>query len=280
MKATSSDDKNVNLLWTGGWDSTFHLLQLLIIHKLRVTPFYLIDEARGSTGVEIQTMKRIRNRLFKKYPHTRDLLRPTQYFGVPAILPDPEIEEASKTIRKEKFMGPQCDWLARFCKQNSITDMQLCIHRGDKAHLVIENIVSEERDDSLSVVRVDRKFNMTNEYTLFRYFSFPIFSLSKVQMATIANEQGWEQEMGLTWFCHNPRKGMKPCGECNPCISTIEEGLAWRIPASSRVSSFFHGAFSWPVKRIVKHMLNKVGLLKLIRRSAYELRIRVWRRSR
>ncbi len=267
MKAMSLDDKNVNLFWTGGWDSTFQLLQLLIIHKLRVTPFYLIDENRKSTGVEILTMHRIKNRLFEKYPHTKELLRPTQYFGVADILPDLEIEEAFKTIRKEKFLGSQYDWLARFCKENSITDMQLCIHH-QQTPFVIENMVSEESDDSLSVFRVDPKFNMTNEYDVFCYFSFPIFNLSKVQMAAIANEQGWQQEMRLTWFCHNPRKGMMPCGKCNPCIQTIEEGLAWRIPTSIRISSFFHRAYFRPIKAIAKRMLNQVGLTKLIRRIA------------
>jgi hypothetical protein len=39
--------------------------------------------------------------------------------------------------------------------------------------------------------------------------------------------------MELTWFCHRPIRG-EPCGVCNPCIYTIQEGLGVRVPASGR----------------------------------------------
>lgn len=256
MEPAVLDDNTTNLLWTGGWDSTFQLLRLLILYKHRVTPFYLIDENRRSTGMEIQTMRHIKNQLFKKYPHTQQLIGPTQYFGVETILPDLEIEKAFSAIREEKFMGDQYDWLARFCKQYSIHNMQLCIHQDDKAHLVIKDIVLEENNSSLNVFRIDPQFNLSNEYEIFRYFSFPLLNITKVQMASIAREQGWQQEMQLTWFCHSPRKDMKPCGRCNPCLYTIEEGLAWRIPVSSRISSFFHRVPIRPVKKFAKRMFK------------------------
>ena len=79
MSEVLSDSQNVNLLWTGGWDSTFQLLQLLLIHRRRVTPLYLIDAERRSTGVELLTMKRIKDHLWNEYPHTRELLQPTRY---------------------------------------------------------------------------------------------------------------------------------------------------------------------------------------------------------
>jgi len=256
-----SVDKNINLLWTGGWDSTFHLLQLLLIHKVQVTPFYLIDEYRKSTGIEIRTMQRIKNRLFEKYPHTKVLLQPTQYFGVRDVLPDLEMEEAYKSIRKEKAFDSQYAWLARFCKQHAIMDMQLCIHRGDHASdNVLEDIVSTDPGGSLGGVHVDPKFNMTNEYTLFRYFSFPIFNLSKVQMASVANEQGWQEEMALTWFCRSPQKGKKPCGRCGACIFVIELGLGWRLPASTRISSYLHRTLIWPILPIAKRLYSRTHL--------------------
>ena len=44
----------------------------------------------------------------------------------------------------------------------------------------------------------------------------------------------FEDVMKLTWFCHRPRRG-QPCGTCNPCIYTIEEGLGERVPMSGRL---------------------------------------------
>ena len=38
----------------------------------------------------------------------------------------------------------------------------------------------------------------------------------------------YEDIMNLTWFCHTPIDG-KPCGKCNPCRYTIEEGLRERF---------------------------------------------------
>lgn len=267
MKEISSDKENVNLLWTGGWDSTFQLLQLLIIHRRRVTPFYLIDAERRSTGVELRTMKRIKNRILKEYPHTHELLQPTQYFAVADISPDSDITEAFQSISKEKFIGSQYNFLPQFCKQKGITDIQLCIHRDDKAHFLIEQIVSDSTDGFQTVFRVDPKFKIRNEYVLFCYFSFPIFKLSKIQMSAISNKQGWKKIMGMTWFCHEPIKNKKPCGKCNPCSYTMEEGLAWRIPVTRRIVAFFYSQLIRPLKSLAKKILNQLSLFKYIQKN-------------
>ena len=253
MNEILQDKENVNLLWTGGWDSTFQLLQLLIIHRCRVTPFYLIDAERRSTGVEIRTMKRIKDHLWKEYPHTHELLQPTMYFAVADISPDSEITEAYRTILKEKYMGIQYDWLARFCKENLITDMQICItaeRSHDKTHFDYSQIISESADDVKTGFRIDPKIKMMKEYALFRYYSFPIIKITKIQMFDIANQQGWDKIMAMTWFCHKPTRNMQPCGICNPCLMSIGEGLGWRIPIRRRIVSFFIR----PLKSITKKM--------------------------
>ena len=43
----------VQILWTGGWDSTFRLLQLLLELKLEVIPHYVIDDTRESAPTVI-----------------------------------------------------------------------------------------------------------------------------------------------------------------------------------------------------------------------------------
>jgi len=35
----------INLFWTGGWDSTFRLIQLVFVNKKTVHPYYIIDPA-------------------------------------------------------------------------------------------------------------------------------------------------------------------------------------------------------------------------------------------
>jgi len=267
MNKMLPDEESVNLLWTGGWDSTFQLLQLLLVHLQRVTPFYVIDPERRSTGMELLTMKHIKDHLWNEYPHTRRLLQPTRYCAVEDVSQDCEIAEAFQYILKEKYIGDQYDWLARFCKSIGITDMQLCIHLDDKAHIVIEQIVSESTDGFQGVFRVDPRFKDMNEYVLFQYFSFPLFELSKTQMSTIADRQGWEKIMHMTWFCQKPANNMKPCGKCKPCLYTIQEGLGWRIPVRSRIVSYFYRQVIWPLRSVVKIVIRKLGLLKYIQKS-------------
>jgi hypothetical protein len=203
MKEIASNQENVNMLWTGGWDSTFQLLRLLIIQRQRVTPYYLIHAERRSTGEEILAMKKIKVKLSKEYPYTRELLQPTRFFAVSDILPDPEITEAYRSILKAKFIGVQYDWLARFCKMNQISDIQICIndeaHHNDK-RFDQSKIVSEGTEGLQTVIRVDPKFINTSEYVLFRYYSFPIIRFTKVQMHAIAKEQGWNDLMSLHGF--------------------------------------------------------------------------------
>ncbi len=51
MKAVIDFMKNV--LWTGGWDSTFRVLELVIMKKEMVQPHYILDEDRASTQKEL-----------------------------------------------------------------------------------------------------------------------------------------------------------------------------------------------------------------------------------
>ena len=250
MIDTATVPRRVNIFWTGGWDSTFQLLQLLIVHKTNVTPFYLIDEDRLSTGAELLTMKRIKEQIFDQFPDTRKLLKPTQYFAVADIPINLDITEAFKRIRKKSFIGGQYDWLARFCAANDVAKLQLCIHQDDKAHSVISNMVKSTGRNPFIETEIGQNFINLDEYKLFQYFTFPILNLTKREMANITKAQGLNKVMSMTWFCHNPRKGMKPCGTCNPCLYTIEEGLGWRIPLSSRMRALFVRSIIRPLKRL------------------------------
>ena len=226
MKERPLEPGAVKLLWTGGWDSTFQLLQLLLIQRRRVTPFYLIDAERRSTGAELRAMKRIKDLVLHEYPHAADLLEPTRYFAVAGLAPNPAITAAFQSILQTKSIGSQYEWLARFCRENGIHNMQLCIHRDDKAHAVLAPLVAPGTADNASDLHVGPQSKDLREYAVFRYYSFPIFSLSKIEMSTMANQQNWGPIMDLTWFCHNPTRQMKPCGKCHPCLYTMEEDWA------------------------------------------------------
>lgn len=226
-------DSCTYLLWTGGWDSTFRLLELVVRDKKCVIPVYMIDEARPSFRAEILAMQKIKNAIAARWPETRGLIQGTMYKAVSDIKEDQTITAAFNNILKTSFMGSQYDWLARYCKDEGINAIELCIHRDDKAHAIIQRFVSQTSSGDSYVV--SEAYRGSDEGTVFGCFSFPLLEFTKVSMKDVAEKNGWADIMGMTWFCHRPLFGNVPCGRCNPCRYTIEEGLGERIPPLSRL---------------------------------------------
>jgi hypothetical protein len=244
----------VNLLWTGGWDSTFRLLQLLLIHRVPVVPHYLEDPTRASTQIELRTMARIGDLVRETYPHTRDLLQPPRIAAVADVAEDAEIAGALREIRKRSYIGSQYAWLPAFCKHNAIVDMELGVHVDDKVQALLRPFAMEfEHPGGYRSIRVDPRHADSAEFRLFRYFSFPLFHIDKVGIGRQADAEGWGAIMDMTWFCHTPVRG-RPCGFCAPCVYTIEEGLARRVPVSRRVLSFFYRRLVLPLKEPLRQV--------------------------
>lgn len=252
------DDAGVNLFWTGGWDSTFRLLQLLLHHRVPVTPWYLRDPTRASTRMELQAMARIGRCLRRAHPHVRALLRPLRLAAVDEVPEDPEITAALRDIRTRSYIGDQYRWLPAFCKQHRIADMELGVHVDDKVQALLRPFaVQFEHPAGFRSMRVDPRITGTPEFALFRYFSFPLFHVDKLGIAARSDAEGWGGVMQLTWFCHAPVGGA-PCGLCAPCVYTMEEGLAYRVPAPRRALSFLYRHLALPLKAPLRQLRASV----------------------
>ncbi len=251
-------DRAVKLLWTGGWDSTFQLLRLLLKHRLPVVPYYLEDPTRASTATELRTMQRIADELRKAFPHTCGLLHPLRRHRVDSLRPDDEIARALRAIRKRSYIGSQYAWLPAFCKRHGIDGIELSVHIDDKVQALVAPLVRGfERAGKYRSFRLDPRHADTPEYTLFRYFGFPLFDIDKRGMGREAEYEGWSELMAMTWFCHRPVRG-KPCGTCAPCVYAIEEGMAGRIPRTRRALSFFYRKLALPLKPPLRAALASV----------------------
>jgi hypothetical protein len=226
---TATDSGATHLFWTGGWDSTFRLLQLLLKEGRIVQPYYVLDrpERRPAVSYERDAMSKIRSLLRVRHPGVSDNLRATVECAFNDVPHYPEVTAAYEGSLRFGFIGGQYEWLARYCLNREIRDMELSIHRDDKARELIAEIIDPSRS------RVDDKFARDARYELFKHFRFPLFDTSKEKMRLVAREEGFEELMNLTWFCHRPIGG-EPCGVCNPCVYTIEEGLEDRLTAAGR----------------------------------------------
>jgi len=254
------DLEPIKIFWTGGWDSTFQLLQLLFVQKRRVAPFYIIDEPRPSTGMELLTMEKIRASIRRIDGEIGRLIQPTQFHFVCDIEKQLDITKAYEAIYRRSYLGSQYDWLARFCVQHGISDLQLCIHKDDKAHAVVmDKVIQDANSDTIFIM--DSAYSDTDEYAVFKYFAFPLLNLTKVEMEKISRTRGWSEIMANTWFCYNPKRG-KPCGVCYPCLYTLEEGLGWRIPKGrhfiARVNQWLWYPLWHPARQVVKKVISRI----------------------
>ncbi len=232
------DDSNLrtsHLLWTGGWDSTFRLLQCLLVLEKPVQPHYLIDARRPSTGLEILTMNRIRQRLYRQHPQTRHLLLPTLYKEVVEIPPDETITAAFNRVLKRQYLGSQYEWLARYCKEIGNYEMEMCAHVGDSSAAYSGDCAMQITAGKDTYYIIDSKFQDTDQYRLFGFYRFPLYTLNKRDMCRISKAEGFDDLMNLTWFCHRPTRRSRPCGVCHPCVYAMKAGMGYRIPFWGRI---------------------------------------------
>ncbi len=224
-----TDKKAVNIFWTGGWDSTFRLLQLLIVEKKAVQPYYIIDSTRKSTEAEITAMTSIRKMVCQKFLFAEELLKPTFSVRIEEIDTEKLLLPNFERITTSVSLGGQYAWLASFCEEAGIHDMELSIQRPGRMHSLIKNENKLVKNGSDVVCVINEKTKFTDLYTLLKYYRFPILNFTKSEMSPIAEKAGFIDLMDLTWFCHNPRMNSSTCGMCNPCITAIRQGMGRKV---------------------------------------------------
>ena len=257
----------VDVLWTGGWDSTYRVLDLALVQGRPVRPHYLIDPARASTAAEIGAIRKIKERAERRGARI-GRLRVTAIFDVPE---DPEVTAAHRRLRTQGHLGGQYDWLSRYARSLATSGgvdagedapaLELSIHRDDKAEAFLRAYVAREGDGPWTL-KPDAPPDLQ---AVFGPLRFPILDLTKEGMDDAANGAGFADILDLTWFCFDP-KGGQPCGVCLPCRYTNEEAMGRRLPPSAHVRRRAHDLLdaanraAGPVGPVVGRALRKVGL--------------------
>src|SRR5699024_4113881 len=211
-------DKGItNLFWTGGWDSTFRLLQLIFEEHKYVKPHYIVT-AQECTGKEIDTINKIKRRISRNHPEKSKFLLPISYMGIGEIKENKAIEREYQEIKKTSKINKQYKHLACYCHQIDVHSIEL-------------SVLSSESFEYLE-----------SNSTIFNSFDLPVLGYSKMEMAQIAERKGWKQLMKMTWFCRRPNKG-RPCGFCGPCTDAVLGGVGWRLPMRARIIAYLQLPF-------------------------------------
>jgi hypothetical protein len=226
------------VLWTGGWDSTYRLLYLLLVEGRRVEPIYLVDHERASTLHEVASMARTRERIATEKPFAASKLMPTRVFLVHEIAPCATITARFKSLASRFRVGSQYEWLPRFAEQHRFVGLELAVDATDPQSrssvfpYLGQFLTEEDGNLKLSASVSDE------DLLIFKYFHFPLFLQTKAQSAVAAKEHGFYDLLLGSWFCHRPRNG-SPCGLCHPCLDAIESGFAFRLSPVARARSRF-----------------------------------------
>lgn len=231
---TTTGDNQVNILWTGGWDSTFRVLQLLLTFKARVQPYYIQEKERKSTLFENRTMEIIRTSLDKNYGVNEEFLQPTIRIDKESIQDNLVIRKSFYALSKYNHLGDQYEWLARMASQYQVSGLELCLVINDSGQrLLAPNIVYiSDKFGGYFKVSDNASIHFKN---VFGNFRFPVINLSKKDIGNIARDNGFAPLLNHTWFCHRPHENGSPCGVCYPCQHTIEEGFQHRLPNAALI---------------------------------------------
>jgi 7-cyano-7-deazaguanine synthase in queuosine biosynthesis len=224
------NNKTVNLLWTSGWDSTFRLLELVLVQGRKVQPYYVNDRKRLSAPVEMKTMEKIKQAIAIKSREARDLIAETIVIDAKAAPEYDDITESFKRLKAASFIGYQYDFLSRMARYRNLKDLELSVHIDDKLYKHLMGNIHE----------VDKVYELVEnpsnpDLEILRCFRFPILMLTKLDMQKRAREQGYGDILELSWFCFHPDSKGRPCGYCNPCRCTIDEGMGRRVPWQGHV---------------------------------------------
>lgn len=243
------------VLWTGGWDSTYRVLDLILNKKVSVKPYYIIDERRRSTKMELKTMKLVKEMVKKVDNNAALRILETEIIHRNVIPKNKKLTESYRSLVKESHLGDQYDWLARYTYFLGINDLELCVHKDD----TVEGFIN--KDVELIEIQNDKYYKLNKkpskpELIIFSNYHFPLFDMTKLDMEKKAKDKGFNHIMEVTWFCHSPIKN-KPCGMCNPCKYTKEEGLERRVPKVTILRKLYRTASNkWRgLKRRLKNIV-------------------------
>ena len=218
-------DNIYNVLWTGGWDSTFRVIQLYRLGVI-IQPIYIIDHSRIYYTKELESIGKITEGLNLKFPSSKGQIRPLIVIDGKDIPPDLYLKLIHKYLRKKVKLGTQYYWLARVAKK--YPGIELSLHEEDLYRFFNKSQLLQINDATTGVNwKINPKKVDFFRRQLFSNMTFPLIEITKPEMKRISEEDNFFDLMKLTWFCHKSTE--KPCGNCSPCKQYIAHGFGFRL---------------------------------------------------
>lgn len=223
------------VLWSGGWDSSYRVMELVLVQGCDVQPHYILDDVRDSLLFEVRAMNELRREINRR-ASTGARLLPTSYAGRYEIAADAEISRSFKDLQHRSHISGQYDYLARYAKQLGTRELELGLVDGLMGEWDIRPLMvgRGEGDDVWYEFDPAR---MDHELAVFAWFRYPIIRHHKRSLLDLARQHGFADLLaGSSWTCHRPTRRGQACGRCIPCRFLRECGLGRQMPWSSRLT--------------------------------------------
>lgn len=223
----------VAVLWTGGWDSTYRVVELSR-QDVNIQPVYILDKNRKSHLREIEAIRRIMNLLQAK-EETKACFLPIDIVKVEDIPANEAITQAWTRLHEEFHYGIQHEWTARLAAWK-YPMINMCIEKVTKGYMptreAIETYGAVQWISGQGYV-IDRDRSSEVLKLVLGEICLPIFETTEVEMLQRVKQWGYMDVMENIWFCHHPIQG-KPCGLCSPCHTKLDSGMAFLLPEAAQ----------------------------------------------
>lgn len=234
--------KHVNILWTGGWDSTFRLCQLSRMDGVEVQPVYFYKEGvsdRTNWKKEIQAQNTLLPLLRQKEATKACILNPIRL--TEKDLPQSKnFDQAFEKWKSSPLMPGQLHFLGKL--PLLFPKLEYCIEgptlkRRQQGFKLGKTQVFLEEHGFRFHFRPDGYADMDTSQAdpelklLWGGFTFPILGITEMAMVPIIRSWCYEDLFKHTWTCDYG--GEEPCGVCHNCETKWASGMLNFFPPSA-----------------------------------------------
>ena len=268
------DKRIVHILWTGGLDSTYRVVELSRLDCV-IQPHYVIVN-RGNVDNELRAISDI-TAILKRDKRTIADIRPVETFSKYELEVYADVQSAWDLLHEIKdFKSQQYPLLTRYARQKKLKlEMGIQFSESGTVVKVVDESFLVDCPDSDDEMMID-PLKGTQEwasFTLFKDFLFPksLYHKTKKEEIEELKSLGYDKVLKKVWTCFDPVLGM-PCGHCFACRSAMKEGAGMMVPFAGNAL----GAFRLYLRKILK--LFKRLLKRVLPQTVYKVLRRIYKK--